>query len=507
MELLKAKQEQLDAEKRLRPWLHLNKFYVWQKEIFESRNKKILLTAANQLGKSSVAIIKNLEWATNQKLWPELFPESIQTLGHPRPFWYLYPSLKMATSEFEDKWKPLLPPKDHPELGWHETYRGRDIDTLAFKCGSVIRFKTYMQNAQALQAGTVDMLTADEEVPIDILPELQMRVQATDGYLLFVFTATMGQTFWRKVVEDRTEWLDADVHQISLYDSQVYEDGSPSKWTNKRIAQAIANCTTDAQVQRRIFGRFVREEGLMFESFNREHNVMEYETLSPEWKYYMGVDYGSGGLTRHPSAISVVAVPSTFDEARVVMCWRGDKVNTTCEDVVNKAQAMLACLPEDDVVWVRFDHAAPDVGTIAQRRGLGKFQTADKGREAGIGSLNSLIKTRRLKLCMPSEPSIRAGVKDEFMEMGKLMEEFENLGESDNKSWAEDDSIDSLRYSINGIPFDWEKIGTVKASLLEPDEKEKSDIDMRRERGYTGEMMDEDLIEQEIEFWNEMMED
>jgi hypothetical protein len=68
-------------------------------------------------------------------------------------------------------------------------------------------------------------------------------------------------------------------------------------------------------------------------------------------------------------------------------------------------------------------------------------------------------------------------------------------------------NCDALRYNLNGIPFDWEKIGTVKMSFQEYSTKKKSEVDERRERGFTGDMLEEDLIEQEIEFWNELMED
>lgn len=439
LELLKKKDEENARFKREFPWLYLHKLYQWQREVINCEAKKQILVASNQSGKSTCGVIKTIEWATNKELWPRLFPQSYATQGFPRAFWYLYPSLKIATSEFEEKWKPLMPPIDHPVNGWEVKYRGRDVDYVKFKCGTYVRFKTYMQNVHLLQGSSIDLCVADEEVPVEVLPELQMRVQATNGYMLFVFTATRGQTFWRKVVEERSEWKDAAIWQVTLYDCQKFEDGSESQWTNRRISQAIANCTSDAQVQRRIFGRFIRDEGLRFEVWDRTRNTMEYETLSPEWKYYVGVDYGSGGSGGHPSAIAITAVNADMTQARIVGMWRGDKTTTTAEDVVNKLQEMTAYIKDDDLIWCRYDYSAVDIGTISLRRGLAKVQKADKSRDAGLATIQSLLKNGALKICTYNDKAMLAGIAENHMETYKLIEEFENLGIDDSKTLAEDD--------------------------------------------------------------------
>ena len=82
------------------PHLYGQKFYPWSREFFESRNRMNLLCAANQIGKSSIAIRKNIEWACNKKLWPSLWDST------PKQFWYFYPSDEVATIEVEKKWVP-----------------------------------------------------------------------------------------------------------------------------------------------------------------------------------------------------------------------------------------------------------------------------------------------------------------------------------------------------------------------------------------------------------------
>ena len=49
-------------------------FYAWQRSFFASTNKMVLLTAANQIGKSSIQIRKIIHWATIPDEWPKLWP-------------------------------------------------------------------------------------------------------------------------------------------------------------------------------------------------------------------------------------------------------------------------------------------------------------------------------------------------------------------------------------------------------------------------------------------------
>jgi hypothetical protein len=173
--------------------------------------------------------------------------------------------------------------------------------------------------------------------------------------------------------------------------------------------------------------------------------------------------------------------------------------------VVNKVEEYLKFIPDDKLAWIRYDYSATDIGTIAMRRGMGKVEKADKSRESGISTIQSLLKNGKFKVCFSNDKSERFWLPDYLMETGKLIEEFETLGVDDKKQIAEDDSIDAVRYAINGVPFDWESIGAVKL-ILAPEEQ-KTDIDFRRERGYDQGLLDEDLVEAEIEYWNDMMED
>jgi len=110
-------EEELDKEQL--PHLYGFPFYKWQYKFFHDYSRNAFLTAANQIGKSSVAIRKMINLATNKSLWPKIW-NSV-----PRQFWYIYPTLDVANREFVTKWEPEFMPRvdpKHPVYGWR-TYK------------------------------------------------------------------------------------------------------------------------------------------------------------------------------------------------------------------------------------------------------------------------------------------------------------------------------------------------------------------------------------------------
>jgi hypothetical protein len=65
-------------------------------------------------------------------------------------------------------------------------------------------------------------------------------LNASDGYFHMVFTATLGQDFWRQVMEPREDederFPDGQVVRLALRFPKVYIDDSPSPWTDEKIA-------------------------------------------------------------------------------------------------------------------------------------------------------------------------------------------------------------------------------------------------------------------------------
>src|SRR3990167_562807 len=443
------------------PFLHAFPWYKWSREFFDSTAKMNLLTAANQSGKSVTQIRKCIDWATNVDKWPLLWNTK------PQQFWYFYPSAEMVQVEFETKWKTLLPTgkyqfDEYLENGKRNPYRWKQLhfqgklSGISFlETGVLVYFKTYSQKVTNLQASTLHSIFADEEVPVDYYDEFIFRLTATNGYFHTVFTATLGQEFWRKAMEPETHedinLPKAKKWTVSLYDCMKFMDGTSSHWTTERIEEVIASCSTHEEVLRRVHGRFVRDlTGRVYPQFNLKINFgpSPPKTVPKDWLIYAAADTGSGG-TRvgkrkggHPSALIYLAIRPDYKFGRVFRAWRGDGVPTTSSDVVNKhIEIMDDAQIRNRLVTAWYDFANKDFEMTAMRMGH-TFLPADKNHARGESLLNLLFKHKMLELDSSDAEIYKLGV------------ELSALRNDKPKNIQEDDLADSTRYAVIGVPWD-----------------------------------------------------
>lgn len=497
---LKRRELQLAKEKlRLQvelPHLYGLPWYEWAYDFFTTTNKEAYLTAGNQLSKSSTQIRKCIDWATNPSRWPELWPN---TLTPPNVMWYLYPNKDVANEEWLTKWQQFMPNgsmKTDPVYGWDERKKDGKIYAVDFNSGMTIYFKSYSQDLKDLQTGSVFAIFCDEEIPIEILPELKARLNGTDGYFSIVFTATLGQEYFRRIIEEKGD-QELQPHawkrQVSLFDCLRYMDGTPSPWTPDKVQRAIERCTTQAEVDRRIHGKFVVIGGRKYEAFTRELNIVKAHPLPSNWLIYAGIDYGSGG-ENHPSAIVFVGVSPDYRKARVFRAKRFDNVVTTAQDVIDELKKMLAEIGKPPS-GIAYDTSMKDLHTIATRMGMA-FTGANKKMDRGVASLNTLFKSGMLKI-FGDDP-----------ELEKLVTEIVSLKTDTSKRGrgAIDDLADALRYCIMSIPFDWsvlEELASNDGPIKdEPPPVPKTELDLRREFVFGGGERAEDGVEAELEEWN-----
>jgi len=472
-------QEKLRLKEGL-PHLYGLKNYKWQDDYQNARfNKKRLLCAANQIGKSTIQIKDRIHIATEPDLWPELWPAQFEVNSNAKPYsWYLYPNQDTVTDEIENKWVPYYLPtgefKDHPVYGWKIVRKNKVVKYIEFNSGYRIYFKTYNQDVHDLQSGTVWAIDCDEELPEHLLPELQARLFASDGYFSMAFTATIGQDFWKRVIEgvrkgEEQPWADAWKIQISMFDCLEYSDGTPSTWTIPRIRQVIANCKSKAEVNRRVYGKFVRDEGLKYEAFDRDKNYRPYpktkdgkyfKGVPRGWSVYSGVDIGSGGKTGHPSAYSFLMVSPDLTKIRWFRGRRLDRIKTTAGDVYKFYTRSRGSITP---VKQAYDYASADFGTIAGN--ADSWEKAKKDHSLGEMALNTAFKTGMFVIYYDPDD-----IEDESI---KLVEELESLAHDADKKSARDDFIDSVRYAITQIPLNWEDVLNGKVDVSENSNKPK----------------------------------
>jgi len=483
------------------PHLFGFKFYAWQRKVWESVNREIFVCSANQVGKSTIAARKNIRLATDPTLWPKFWPD-LPKGRVPNLFWYIYPTQANAQTAWETMWEPLLMPrgefKNHPQFGWEAKFDKGMIQKIYFRTGVQIAFKSQNMKVRDLQSASVYHVTADEELDVTFLPELSARRNSTGGGFLHVFTATLGQLHWQMTMEPPTKADERHPNALkisaSLYDSQVYEDGTQSPWTDQKIEAAIANCPTEMEKQRRVFGKFVRSHGLRIESFDHERNRSEGHPIPASWSYVGGCDPGSGGQSGHPSAMVIIAISPDLKQGRVMRALRMDGIPTAASDTLDAYRKLRGNLTMMTQVY---DWACRDFFTLASRQGE-SFIQAEKGRDAGFGLLNTLFKTGMLKI-QRGDP-----------ELEKLVYEICTLAtDADKKNiTTQDDLIDALRYAVMAVNWNTEDILNTTEVGAELDAERKPKVELtepqKRRQYYMGEARDTDDIQEEFDFWNEL---
>jgi phage terminase large subunit-like protein len=404
-----------------------------------------LLCAANQIGKSSAAIRKNIEWACNKKLWPELWDST------PKQFWYFYPSDQVATIEVEKKWVPEFLPrgdmKNHEFYGWDIEYKSGDVAAIHFRSGCSIFFKSYGQKVINLQTSSVHMMTFDEEAPEEIINEALARLRSTRGYFCQIFTATRGLQVWYRAMEcigtAEEMFSSAWKRSVSMRECMFYDDGTPSPWTPERIKEAEGYCTSASEILKRIDGRFVKDEGRRYLTFDPDKSLGDpNEKIPANWRYYAGVDIGSGGRGRSAGAIIIIACSPDLDRGRVVRTWRGDFEETTAKDILEKYKELKQGIT---ITQACYDYQSREFGLIASRSGE-PFLAADKQRNSGEQITNTLFQSGAL--------TIDNGVYDNR----KLVTELMSVPAGEKNRKYQDDLTDALRYVLKLIPWDFVKI-------------------------------------------------
>ena len=484
------------------PHLYGWKWYEWAWRFYNSTNEVNLLCAANQISKSSTQIRKCIDWATDQRKWKRLWPKR----PIPKNFWYLYPDAKVATVEFETKWEPEFMPrgpfKNHPVYGWEAIYDKKRIEGIRFKSGVIVHFKTYMQNKKSLQSSTVHAMFCDEELPENLYPELQFRLAGTEGYFHMVFTATLNQQMWWAAIEgqgNEETFKDAFKQQVSMYECLNYRDGSPGAFTIERIEEIKKNCKSELEIQRRVYGKFVKETGRKYHAFDpNRHFVKPFEIVPGEWILYGGVDPGSGG-NAHPAGMGIVAVNPEYRKGYVIAGKRLDNRYTESSDILDEFIKMRGNYVLRNQYY---DQANADFNIVATRAGE-SFCKSVKSHDLGEDIINTLFKNDMLFIF--DTPELR-----------KLGRELLIVNQNTPKRQCKDDFIDgAIRYPCTSIPWDWTVIRGVElpqkpqnrplteeeyARWVEkerrgPYERQRKQRDSKRSDGWRA-------WHDEVDFWN-----
>lgn len=467
---IEAQEQMLKLRKTL-PHLHGYKWYKWAREFFESLNRLNFLTAANQVSKSSTAIRKNIHFATDPAIWEAAW-------GHrPDQFWYFYPSQKVLDAEWATKWPKFMPvDKSDPKYGWKEIKLHGVLQGIKFNSGVYIFFKFYSQKAIDLQSGTLDMLTADEEMPVDLWSELAARITASNGIFNMVFTATLGQEFWRLCMEPNLEEGEVEVMpnalkiQASLYDCMFYEDGTPSHWTPEKIAEVVARCKDQNEIERRVMGKFVVDTAdKIFPTFLPGKHMIAPRPIPKDWFITCAVDVGTGPPA-HPAAITFMAISPDMTRAEVFVGWRGDEGRTDVGMIAEKFVFMKRSNHLLPMIQL-YDQASRDFFTAISSLGE-PFKKSEKSHELGEEILNALLKNDMI--FFHNTP-----------DLAKIAKEFMAMRRATPKRHRKDDLVDTVRYQVCEIVWNFAAIvqrlsEALPAPTVKTNTREEQQLEDRR---------------------------
>ena len=491
--LLKAKRDKLKAIQSLKeglPHLYAFPFYKWQEEFWNCDKTFQFLFKANQIGGSSITIRRLIHYATEPSLWSRFKKKPTQIIA-------LMPDRNSWTREWEGKWTEFLPRnefKENKKFGWVEEWDNKYIHSCRFKSGVTIYFKTYGtggDHVHTLQSSTPAIVSCDEELPCEgnnnLWPELQMRLAspANAGSMFWMnATPTKGQRLWQQVQSGHVKIPDSWVRTVSMYDCLgLYANGEKSIWSLDRIKKIEQTLPSDREIQVRVHGLFRAIDSLAITQFRADKHLKPWHPING-WEYYAGIDYGVGGKTGHPSSITFIAASPSYNAARIIKCWRGDGQQTTPDDVIAKFIEMRDSLGITDMAGIYYDHSAGAIGIISERAGLGWLK-ANKDRDFGFSLINSLFKNDMLVI-----------LDDKSGEPTKLVEEIESLVSDADKRRASDDLVDSLRYALTSIPFNFENIQA---------KSESSKLHVKKMDGRAEIFDDIDIYDdsgEEIDEWN-----
>ena len=199
----------------------------WQKRFRQDQERKRLVRAANQVGKTWVICheIVDLIRGTDQfKPRPWAGPINVVLISS---------SLEQLSQDggiLEKLWEVL--PKDEIDPAVRfvrgKGLRGQKYPSIPFVrgpgAGSVIRIRTYEQNPQTMAGSTVHAVYADEPVPQGIYDELWPRVLRQRGWFTITFTPTLDmpdQRWLRTLVDDG----DFSEHHVPMTPEAAHAEG------------------------------------------------------------------------------------------------------------------------------------------------------------------------------------------------------------------------------------------------------------------------------------------
>jgi hypothetical protein len=168
--------------------------------------------------------------------------------------------------------------------------------------------------------------------------------------------------------------------------------------------------------------------------------------------------------------------------------WRGDGIETTSGDILNKYREIRGQLP---VVLQAYDHQSADFRMVADRQGE-TFVKADKNQKKGVDMMNTLYKNKMLDIM--DKPQLQGLITEQMM-----------LRIDTPKQKAKDDHSDSTRFSVSQVPWDFSDIAEFRPDNPTPTKQltYEDSLTIERRKGFVDKESQTESVDEQITEWNE----
>jgi hypothetical protein len=280
----------------VRPWfekqdrfLHAERRHIWQ-------------MAASQSGKTEIATPKFLrKILATQKMLRKVHGRYID-----RPYWIVVPNSQIA-APVKAKVNKYLPRSsaliDRDAQGVSKAFwRGQsgNMGTAYLQYGASITYKSFEQGeglvAESLGGAWIDECArCDDET---IWQNIFARLKETKGWTIGTSSPAAKNAFYTAIYK---KYVDDDDHLWLKWTSYDSAHSKHSAITLKEVEKARATMSPYL-FAREYLADWASAEGLVYDRFTHENNVIETIPFSHEPQFIIGLDFGSS----HPTAFEVI---------------------------------------------------------------------------------------------------------------------------------------------------------------------------------------------------------
>jgi phage terminase large subunit-like protein len=258
---------------------------IHKKQIaFHSSDKRIkAFFGGNRVGKTVAGAVEAVCHALGYSRFRELKPSS---------GWVVSLSGDVQKEVAQKEILKWLPKKEISNIivrhGRKDDLEGSLIEKIVLKNGKFIGFKTCEQGRESFQGASLGWIWFDEESPLDIYQECQMRLIDQKGDMWFTMTPLKGLT-WIYSLVYLNERNDPDIE----YWTAEWED---NPWLSKDEIEKLIATMPEEEREARQFGRFTSLCGFAFPELRKDIHIKPVQ-VAPEWyKKYVSIDYGFDSL-------------------------------------------------------------------------------------------------------------------------------------------------------------------------------------------------------------------